>query len=223
MPRLELEDQEMERQRQMQAADDVLAAGSPRVGNSMELHHQQQQTPTSGFGNFLSALSNYDRVQPNSGGNQQSVDGNTGWGVDADEIGQDRPVMLHGAAGLIRGNPHMHNHAPIDGAGQPYAALEDAADRICAEPGPAGGAISYNWPSAWEEGTQELTDHAHQVWDDIAYNGDIHFLEKIMLICELPFTFLRKVRLVYVLLHTDFFFTNRYWINSFNHSRFDHE
>ena len=200
LPRQDLQDQEVERQRQMQAADDVLAAGTAGAGTNMEFHNPAaaaapQQGTTSALGNVLSALSNYDRVNPS---NNTDAVGPSGWGVDADEIGQDRPVMLHGAAGIIRGNPNMHNHThhPPDGdhVGTPYAALEDANDRICAEPGPAGGSISYNWPAAWEEGKQEIVDHANQIWDDIAYNGDLHPLEKFMLLCELPFTFLRKVR-----------------------------
>ena len=213
LPRQDLQDQEVERQRQMQAADDVLAAGSGMVGggagNSMEIHLQQQQQQRqpppgghSALGNVLSALSNYDNtMNMNMNDNSNNAAGtgagaaSSGWGVDADDIGQDRPVMLHGAAGIIRGNPHR-SHIPPEGdtTGTPYSVLEDATDRICAEPGPAGGSISYNWPSAWEEGKQEIVDHANQVWDDIAYNGDLHPVEKFLLLCELPFTFLRKVR-----------------------------
>jgi hypothetical protein len=72
--------------------------------------------------------------------------------------------------------------------------LEDAADRICAEPGPAGGTVSYNWQSAWEESKREILEHASQVWEDVMYDGDLHWAEKFLLLCELPFTFLRKVR-----------------------------
>jgi Ca2+/Na+ antiporter len=191
VPRQALQDLDAERERQMQAADDVheMAAGGMGAGNNLELHSPYPVRPQqSALGNVLAALSNYDRT--NSAGRSD----NTGWGVDADEIGQDRPVMLHGAAGVIRGTPRMH--APPEGeeGGMPYSILDDATDRICADPGPGGGSISYNWEAAYDEGKQELRDHASQVWDDIAYNGDLHVIEKILLICELPFTFLRKVR-----------------------------
>lgn len=210
LPRQDLQDQEVERQRQMQAADDVLAAGSGMAGagNHMEVHMQQQQQQggTSALGNVLSALSNYDNnmnmnMNDNNGASGAGGAAGSGWGVDADDLGQDRPAMLHGAAGIIRGNPHR-SHVPPEGdvTGAPYSVLEDANDRICAESGPAGGSISYNWPSAWEEGKQEIVDHAHQVWDDIAYNGDLHPVEKFLLVCELPFTFLRKVRTIPMLM-----------------------
>jgi hypothetical protein len=201
LPRLALQAQQRERERQMQAAEDVheLVHGTGNVNNSssMELAQQQQQQPqpNSALGNVLSALSNYDQTV-SFGDNPAGA--NAGWGVDSDELGQDRPVMLHGAAGVIRGTPRMH--PPLDGdvaaeqgVGTPYAVLEDAADRICAEPGPSGGAVSHNWAGAWEEGKQELVDHANQVWEDIFYDGDLHVVEKFLLVCELPFTFLRKV------------------------------
>jgi len=200
LPRQAIQDQEVERQRQMEAADQVheLASGGAGAGNHMEMHvpspaNNNSLEPNSALGNVLSALSNYDRGCADGGGD-------SGWGVDSDEIGQDRPVMLHGAAGILRGNPNRHNYhqqerSPPDGdTNVPYSALEDAADRICAESGPAGGSISYNWPAAWDEGKQEILDHANQVWDDIAYNGDLHPVEKFLLICEAPFTFLRKVK-----------------------------
>ncbi|CAB9508090.1 Mitochondrial sodium/calcium exchanger protein [Seminavis robusta] len=185
LPRQALQDHESERERQMQAAEEIheLASGS---GTNLEIQQppppQQQQPAPTALGNVLSALSNYDRTPANEG-----------WGVGADEIGQERPVMLHGARGIIRGDPNERPPLEGDEHGTPYSVLEDAQDRICAEPGPAGGSISYNWPAAFEEGKQEILDHAHQVWDDIAYNGDIHWAEKGMLFCELPFTFLRQV------------------------------
>lgn len=186
LPRQAMADDQSERQRQLQAADQVQELAGSGRSNRLEINTPMPNNViqhNSALGNVLSALSNYDRVTPSQ----------NGWGVDADEIGQDRPVMLHGAAGIIRGNPNQSAIPPEGDNGMPYAALEDANDRICAEPGPAGGNISYNWEGAFEEGKQELKDHAQQVWDDIAYNGDLHPAEKFMLVCELPFTFLRKI------------------------------
>lgn len=189
LPRQAVQSQLRERERQLQAADDVNELVNGGLESSVELQQQQQQQGGNfALGSVLSALSNY---QGNQGDDQ------TGWGVDSEEL-QDRPVMLHGSRGIIRGNPGTPgDRAPPPGdPGTPYSALEDAADRICAEPGPTGGTISYNWHSAFEEGKQELEDHANQVWEDAMFDGDLHWSEKFLLICELPFTFLRKVSII---------------------------
>jgi Ca2+/Na+ antiporter len=185
LPRQAVLDQDAERERQMAAADEIheLASGA---GHNMELHSPQPhavQPRLGALGTVLTALSNYDRVNT----------ADAGWGVGADEIGQEQPVMLHGARGVLHGDPHAHPHSTGED-GMNYSILEDVSDRFCAEPGPSGGSISHNWASAFDEGKQELYDHAHEVWDDIAYNGDIHWVEKFLLVCEVPFTFFRKVR-----------------------------
>ena len=190
LPRQAVQAQQRERERQLQAANDVNELVNGGLESSLELQPGNNNNNnnngggahSSAIGNVLSALSNY---QGGEGAEQ------TGWGVDSEEL-QDQPVMLHGAHGILRGTPRTHP-PPAGDAGTPYAALEDAADRICAEPGPAGGNVSYNWTSAWEEGKQEIVDHAGQVWEDIMYDGDLHWAEKFMLLCELPFTFFRKV------------------------------
>lgn len=185
LPRRAVQAQQRERERQLQAADDVNELVNGGLENSVAL--QEQQGGNFAIGNMLSALSNYQ--------SNQGDDPNAGWGVDSEEL-QDHPIMLHGAHGVIRGNPRIQGERapPAGDVGTPYSALEDAADRICAEPGPAGGTISYNWQSAWEEAKQELADHASQVWEDIMFDGDLHWAEKCLLLCELPFTFFRKVQ-----------------------------
>jgi solute carrier family 24 (sodium/potassium/calcium exchanger), member 6 len=172
--------------------------------------------PGSRFSRVLTAFSNYDNdpTSEDAGGW-----GTNGIGVDSDELAQERPVLLHGSHGIL--NPHNHRHHITDvgsgggnvngGAGPEhsnnnspstnYAMLEDVMDRACIMPGSigsnrdSGGSVS-SWKEAFAVARLELSNHAEQVWDDIAYNGDIDVVTKCCLILELPFTIARKMTVV---------------------------
>ena len=45
------------------------------------------------------------------------------------------------------------------------------------------------------DGKQEVMAAFSEAWEDVAYNGDLNVAEKAMMICEFPFTVLRKVRI----------------------------
>ena len=78
-----------------------------------------------------------------------------------------------------------------DGGGD-YTLVTDAADQFCIDSGSPGFSAS-NWRGAFHDGKQDVYAEVERVWDDAAYDGDLSKLEKAMLICEFPFTILRKV------------------------------
>lgn len=135
------------------------------------------------FPNVLAALSNYD---------SSAVGQDTGWGADPDSQSQEQPVMLHGKQGIL-GSPHI-SHAGHGGSLQEaegYSALEDAIDRACIGTGATNTAS--NWNDAICSARADIRQHAESVWDDIVWNGEVHLIDKFLLLCELPLTMLRKL------------------------------
>jgi len=125
-----------------------------------------------------------------------------GEGVGTANIVDEEPFVLHGQNGILSGN---NTHVPpanlemdtADGAGH-YTLVEDHIDRVCVGEG-SPGIPSYNWIGAWHDGRQEITVELKELWDEISSSeGDLKLYERILLFCELPFTVLRKVRVVTV-------------------------
>ena len=139
-----------------------------------------------GLSSFMVALSNYDL----NAGEQES-----GWGggVDSNVLAQDQPIMLHGDHGVLA-HAHGAHHMSANGSSQAtdgYSVLEDAIDRVCIGSDMTGRAKS--WNEAYLEGKAELKEHAESVWEDIVWNGDVHVVDKFLLLCELPVTAIRKI------------------------------
>ncbi|KAL9189627.1 hypothetical protein ACHAXT_009302 [Thalassiosira profunda] len=149
----------------------------------------------------LTALSNYNDDEALddddiSGGPRRRADG---WGVECSVEGSrewDRPVVLHGADGILTRHPHHHSQEEGEGADfqSPYRVMEDmdVADRFCVQEGSLGHP-AYNWTGAWHDGKQELAVHFRECWSDIVDGDEIGKLEKFLLICEFPLTVGRKV------------------------------
>ena len=135
---------------------------------------------THGFPNVLAALSNYDNHPAQE----------TGWGVGSDTLAQDQPVMLHGTHGILGPHAGHAGHANGMQVAEGYSALEDAIDRACV--GPNVSAKAGSWNDAFVGGKEDLRQHAESVWDDIVWNGEVHILDKFLLLCELPITIFRK-------------------------------
>ena len=159
-------------------------------------------TPGSAVSRFITALSNYDNPTMN---NTQNTEQGAGWGVDSSQLEQDRPIVLHGQHGILHGDgvaPGSANDVSVtpaapatpdnDGAGAYTLVNDDMIDQICVD-GTSQGFSASNWSGAWHDGKQDVMRHAREVWEDIAWNGDVKPLEKFLLICEFPFTVLRKV------------------------------
>jgi sodium/potassium/calcium exchanger 6 len=139
--------------------------------------------------NLLRAFSNYENC-----------------GVEGDDLTQDRPVVLHGTHGILHGdglgNIQYGENGQLTGDNNgnngdngdneyatSYAMLQDT---LCVSPG-TGGIPATNWSGAFHDGRKEILDHAGTVWEDIVWNGDVNIVSKFLLLCELPFTTLRKL------------------------------
>jgi Sodium/calcium exchanger protein len=126
----------------------------------------------------------------------------------------DEPIRLHGQHGILHGDGQVPlssvdstpapthpasshpapSQSPEDGGagGGAYTLVEDHMDQICVGGG-SPGIQSHNWKGAWEDGKQEVKSALDTLWEDIAFNGDLKAYEKFLLVCEFPFTLLRKV------------------------------
>ena len=153
--------------------------------------------PRSAMSRFITALSNYDNPTTD-----RANETGTGWGIDSSQLEQDTPIVLHGQHGILHGDgavPGRTNDTgtssttpDIDGAGAYTLVSDDMIDQICVD-GASDGFSASNWKGAWHDGKQDVIRHAQEVWEDIAWNGDVTPLEKFLLICEFPFTVMRKV------------------------------
>ena len=125
---------ELARERQRQIVEGQLA--SDAAGDALnELAAQEIEIPRGNLANraidsVLVALSNY-------GSSPLQQDG---WGVESQDIANARPVVLHGAHGLLHEDDHPHQHrdkSPQESEDStPYTAmLESGIDQMCVEPG----------------------------------------------------------------------------------------
>jgi len=173
----------------------------------------------------LAALSNYNDVANDM--NKDSVGGDNrddannasmdirrcrnGWGVESTVEGPlsfDRPVVLHGADGILTRHPHHHTHSQPDrmgsgsGGGEhgqsPYRIMEDMdiVDRLCIRDG-STGYPAYSWVGAWHDGRQELLAHFKEYWIDFMEDEAGSRLEKCLMVLEFPMTIARKVRIYF--------------------------
>lgn len=171
-------ERELAERRRVEADGPAVPGANPAVGPSLS-----SNTPSHGLDQFLTALSNYDN-DPRT----------TGWGVESEDLADDRPVRLHGSQGILHGHaptPERLDSTTEGGIAHHYNMLEDAVDRTCVEDGSPGFSAS-NWSGALQDGYSELRKHAEQTWEDIVYNADVGLVSKILLIAEFPFTVLRK-------------------------------
>lgn len=178
VPRLRDMEREEERQRQWHAQ--VQQESTLQITPSdTEDNHSVLSTHTTRrnrFSNAITALSNYDNADIPT----------TGWGVEGDDLARDRPVVLRGRETSTTTEDSTGSN------GATYSALIDTVNTTtCVEPG-SMGVPALDWSDAVSTGRAELCDHARAVWDDIVWNADINQLTKFLLLCELPFTTLRK-------------------------------
>lgn len=184
LPRLAEQAGNLELQRQLDAANEIVIP--PATASAAP--SSPSNTAQSHLGAVLTALSNYDGQDEDGQGPGQ------GWGVESEDLAHDRPIQLHGQGGIL-GRQKAHQSTPSSVEQDPdnsYAVLEDAVDHACIQTG-SFGAQAGSWKEAVDDGKDELIQHAATMWDDIMYDGDVHPISKFLLLCELPFTFLRQV------------------------------
>lgn len=115
----------------------------------------------------------------------------------ADIVADDEPFALRGQNGILSGN-NTHSSPPsnleldADDGGGHYTLVENGIDRVCVGEG-SQSVPSYNWRGAFYDGKQEIVVELTELWNEIASNeGDLQLYERLLLLCELPFTVLRK-------------------------------
>mmetsp|Transcript_14529 Transcript_14529/g.21427 ORF Transcript_14529/g.21427 Transcript_14529/m.21427 type:complete len:710 (-) Transcript_14529:57-2186(-) len=196
LPRLEAKRNEAEVARQRQASIRVNEAAGDAFNNIASTGEQGEETsgantnqvpvPSEGvFSTFMTALSNYDNTT-------SPEDQQEGWGVESDDLVNERPVVLHGSNGVLtpeRRQHHASNEDDADLSGGNYAVLEDGLDNICTE----SGSPARNWTSAWRDNLYELQMQLHDDWKEIFNDEDLPMYEKALLVFEFPFTVFRKL------------------------------
>jgi sodium/potassium/calcium exchanger 6 len=169
---------------------------------------------TSAISRFITSISNYDNIsgfgpwaQRTNTSDQPIVDEHTA-ALSIDQpapendavsvIEQNTPVNLLGRHGVLRGDGRalsaIPGSDPNDSVGA-YTLVDEQIDQFCSTGGPGADISASNWSGAWYDGSNELRTHMNKVWEDIASNGDLSQAEKFILICELPFTIGRQVRI----------------------------
>jgi sodium/potassium/calcium exchanger 6 len=196
LPRLAREADTAELQRQISEQGRVIQeAGEENVAHLTQ--PSDAISSPSALSSIISALSNYDN--PNTDNHQtNNNETGAGWGIDSDQLEQDRPIVLHGTHGILHRQGHDQTspetaHFDSDGSGDYALVVEDHIDRVCVSEG-SPGFSAHNWAGAWHDGKEDLMRHATQVWQDVADNGDLNKAEKLLLFLEFPFTIARKVR-----------------------------
>lgn len=179
----------------------------------------------------LTALSNYNDVEHDfddvdfdsgdRGGGIRDADGeddnrrrhhrHDGWGVESTIDGSrswDRPVVLHGADGILARHPHHHHPRTDDGTenedgmdrySSPYRVMEDMdlVERMCVHDGSIGHPAR-GWVAAFHDARQELSVHFRERWNDIVDDDESNGLDKFLMTCEYPLTVAREVRFGYM-------------------------
>mmetsp|Transcript_6669 Transcript_6669/g.13767 ORF Transcript_6669/g.13767 Transcript_6669/m.13767 type:complete len:408 (+) Transcript_6669:186-1409(+) len=115
-----------------------------------------------------------------------------------DTVANEGPFVLHGQNGILSENNHSHAFPPsnlemeTDDSGGNYTLVEDHIDRVCVGEG-SPGAPSYNWIGAYHDGKQEVSVELTELWNEISSSeGGLQKHERFLLLCEFPFTVLRK-------------------------------
>ena len=141
-----------------------------------------ENTTPSAISRVISAFSDYDNPTPDQQGAAQEL--------------EDENIILHGRNGLLHGgglaSPNsLNNPETMDENGGVYALVDNHMDQICVGDGEQGVGAA-NWKGGFYDCKQEIIQHFNETWEDAVWNGDNNVAEKIMLICEFPFTVLRK-------------------------------
>jgi solute carrier family 24 (sodium/potassium/calcium exchanger), member 6 len=200
LPRASVLAGDAELRRQFDAAQDV-----PSTTNATAIapSHSNSSNP---IGSILTALSNYDA--PNFQDDMGAGTGG-GWGVESENFANDRPIQLHGQGGVLTRPHHPHSttttnnnampgHSPTPSSVEQdpdnsYTILQDTMiDHACVQLGSTGIPVD-SWKEALEDGVDELKRRAHDIWDNIVNDDDVHVVSKFLLLCELPFTLMRQI------------------------------
>jgi hypothetical protein len=210
IPRLQAAADHLETLRQMEDARIVQEGATAAVGGMSGLPANHLETPPrSTLSRMITSISNYDNPATSALCGPTTLNGEdgttpVGWGIDSSELEQDRPIVLHGQHGILHGDGTAEASGPDvvvteptsparDGAGSYTLVHDELMDRVCVDVSSPTSFAASSWKGAMIDGKQDIVRHFSEVWEDIAWNGDLHAVEKFLLLCEFPFTVLRKV------------------------------
>jgi sodium/potassium/calcium exchanger 6 len=189
LPRLERLRHEREVQRQQALSQQLQQRAGDDLNQLAELETTAETTPNI-LSTILTSISNYDNTTTTNNNNNDTTQ--DGWGVESDDVIHERPVVLHGANGILTPTKQRTQDQLDDNDLNPsvgnYTILTDGMDHICTQ----HGFSAHNWKGAWNDGMYELEMELHDVWKDCK-DDDQPLYEKILLVCEFPFTVLRKL------------------------------
>jgi Ca2+/Na+ antiporter len=158
-------------------------------------------TVAQGVDTIMTALSNYgpDEGNPNT---QESFSGWSG-GLEVTSESMDKPVKLHGTNGILnkKSEDEMidvvedeeNNSDNIGGPTSSYRMILENVDNMCTIDGSSSSGMSISWGTSFATGWHELIDHFSDYYNEIFTNEENNSLDKFLLVCELPFTVLRKL------------------------------
>lgn len=144
---------------------------------------------------MLQALSNYEsNDDQHIVGSQSHHDliSNDGWGVVPDEDGMERMINLHGKDGVIvsHHHPNTENQDSHDEESPYHAMLDGHFETDNTFGTDLSSSNSVDWVS---KNIDEFASHWLEYYLNIFQNEEVNFIDKFLLLCEFPFTFLRQM------------------------------
>eukprot|EP00551_Chaetoceros_affinis_P006604 CAMPEP_0203667180 /NCGR_PEP_ID=MMETSP0090-20130426/4062_1 /ASSEMBLY_ACC=CAM_ASM_001088 /TAXON_ID=426623 /ORGANISM="Chaetoceros affinis, Strain CCMP159" /LENGTH=914 /DNA_ID=CAMNT_0050531269 /DNA_START=322 /DNA_END=3063 /DNA_ORIENTATION=+ len=152
-----------------------------------------------GVDTFMMALSNYgpEEGNPNT---RQSFKGWSG-GLEVTSESMDKPVKLHGANGILSKkssdefleDENEDTNVNLSGPSASYRVLLENVDNLCTADGSTSSGLNISWGNSLSTGWTELREHFAHCFNDIFENEQNNAFDKFFLVCEFPFTFIRKL------------------------------
>lgn len=158
------------------------------------------RTMVAGVDTIMMALSNYapDEGDPNA---KQSF---KGWseGLEVTSESMDKPVKLRGTNGILSKKSSTetdifedeeNSSENIGGPTASYRMILENVDNLCTIDGSTSSGMNISWGNSLSSGWDDLVEHFSDYCKGIFTNEENGFFDKLMLVCELPFTILRKL------------------------------
>jgi len=174
-----------------------LSASHQTGPSNKKSHRRKKRGRIQKFGDaVMVALSNYEKNE----GKAYARDSFSGWGSNWNVTDKeaDRPVRLHGVNGVLSMDSIDKEGNDEKNGGEPestYSAFLDGVDEICVT-----DTLSHlenlrmaSWSERRSTAIGELSSHFTDLKNDIFHNEDNNGVDTFFLVCELPFTIMRKL------------------------------
>jgi len=174
--------------------------------NTLDTTKKRRNPFRVGLDKVMIAMSNYGADEGKSYVSDNKRLNGWGGGLEVkvneeEDTMKDEPIKLHGATGILSKksstvgedevDPDRRRHE-FDPAAS-YRMLMEGVDNMCTVVGSTSSGMSTSWLEAWIQAKKEFGDHFRAYWGGIWENEENNAFDKFFLICELPFTVLRKL------------------------------